>query len=376
MTIDIQLAHERLRFFAESTTSRAPLYSLLSAFAADDPMMLGIVAAGDGRDADAPLLFAAVQHQLRRERGHHLASYYRTLGGFREPDKGAWHAFRDFVSERIEPTRRLLADRYVQANEVQRMGAIYPVLAAVCRSVSEPIALVELGCSAGLLLSPDRYRIRYRFSDGRAEVVQPSAPIGIDCVVDGNGFDVPRTRVDLAERIGLDRRPAGSLPEDLEWLESCIWSDHPDRLTLLRSALKSRVPEVEFVTGDVVADLHRVMQRVPNGRPIVVMTSWLLLYLSECARRSLCVQLTEIAAKRRLWWIDTGPYEELLPMLGAIEGQTSQADLTYRATGYGVVTAIEWEAGEPSPTPIAVTEPHGGSMRWLYETPMFTFRER
>ncbi|MFE1255308.1 DUF2332 family protein, partial [Streptomyces fungicidicus] len=51
----------------------------------------------------------------------------------------------------------LMLARMTQTNESARCATLLPVLAAL----PQPLALIEVGASAGLCLYPDRYRYRY-----------------------------------------------------------------------------------------------------------------------------------------------------------------------------------------------------------------------
>ena len=55
----------------------------------------------------------------------------------------------------------LVATRTTQTNEVGRCLALVPALAEVARATGGPLSLLEVGCSAGLNLRFDRYRLGY-----------------------------------------------------------------------------------------------------------------------------------------------------------------------------------------------------------------------
>ncbi|MEU1994017.1 DUF2332 domain-containing protein [Nocardia gamkensis] len=361
----LEVMRQRLLFFARSTVSRSPLYSALSTRVAEDDEILELLTAADGKDADAPLFFAAAQYLLRSAPRHRLAEYYPTLGGEKTADEKTWPAFRDFVTARSDAMLDLMRTRYVQTNEVRRAAVLHPAIASICALIGEPVALVEVGCSAGLLLAMENFRIRYRFEDGRVAIVQPEAPIRIDCPVTGVGF-APSTRpLSLAERIGLDRAPIDPSVDDPTWLESCVWADQPDRLALLRRALAvpPRVP-VTFVQGDAIGGIRAALSRLPATRPVIVVTSWMVLYLADHQRTEFVAELGNLAAGRPLWWIDNGPYEDLVRVLPS-GSDRGDADLAYAETGHGTLAIIDWNAGTPHPTVLATSEPHGASMRWL-----------
>ena len=77
--------------------------------------------------------------------------------------------------------------RLTQTNEAGRCAVLLPVLAAL----PQPLALLEVGASAGLCLYPDRYAYRY---DGGPTVGQ-GEPL-LDCAT--TGLTPPRTRPEVA----------------------------------------------------------------------------------------------------------------------------------------------------------------------------------
>jgi hypothetical protein len=68
----------------------------------------------------------------------------------------------DWVAARWPQIERLVTTRFTQTNEVGRCAVIAPVLA----SLPQPIALIEVGMSAGLGLFPDLYGYAWTLEDG------------------------------------------------------------------------------------------------------------------------------------------------------------------------------------------------------------------
>ncbi len=109
--------------------------------------------------------------------------------------------------------------RSVQTNEPLRCAALLPALAAI----EGPIALLEVGASAGLCLYPDRYSYRYHRGgeviavdpvDGRSSVV-------LDSDLEGH----PDLRMpEIVWRAGIDLSPLDARrSEDREWLTGLVW---------------------------------------------------------------------------------------------------------------------------------------------------------
>jgi Uncharacterized protein conserved in bacteria (DUF2332) len=100
-----------------------------------------------------------------------LFGVVRLLGGPVE-DPGA---FRRYALTNWPAIEAEVRTRAVQTNEPGRCAVLLPVLA----SLPQPLALLDVGASAGLCLYPDRYR--YRYGD---HTVGVGGPV-LDCAATG-----------------------------------------------------------------------------------------------------------------------------------------------------------------------------------------------
>ena len=173
---------------------------------------------------------AAVHDELLRDPGHALAAYYPTTGGA-GPGPGLGEAFSAFCADRAERLAATLATRRTQTNEVARCGCLLPAFAAVAGG--RPLALIEIGASAGLNLLWDHYA--YDYGDRTAGV--PSSPLTIACELVGPHVP-PLDPPPVAWRVGVDLAPVdASDPADARWLRACLWPDQPARQERLAAAL-------------------------------------------------------------------------------------------------------------------------------------------
>ncbi|MFG1868205.1 DUF2332 domain-containing protein [Micromonospora arborensis] len=189
-------------------------------------------------------------------------------------------AFRDYLLSHwqvIEPQVRV---RATQTNEVGRCAVLLPVLAAL----PQPLALLEVGASAGLNLYPDRYA--YRYGDHQIGSGEPV----LECAA--SGLEPPVRVPQVVWRAGLDLNPLDVTdPDDVSWLDALIWPEHAHRRTRLRAAAAVAAADPPLlVRGDLVDDLPALAARAPAGATLVVFHTSVL-YQVPPPRREAFVQL-------------------------------------------------------------------------------------
>lgn len=237
---------------------------------------------------------------------------------------------------------RIAARRRTQTNEVLRCA---PLVAALDRLADEPIALIEVGASAGLCLAPDAYGYAFE-ADGRRTRLGAGAPL-LECTVTGG--PAPARLPRIVWRRGIDLHPLDPRDaDDRRWLRALLPPDRPERAARLDSALdriRDRPPTL--VAGDAVAALPAVLAQVPSGMRIVVAALGTLVYLAPAARSA----VLDIARAHGAHTVTLEP-ESALPDVAAL-----RAGMT---------------ADEPTPfllaldgRPIACVTPHGDRVSWL-----------
>ncbi len=169
-------------------------------------------------------------------------------------------AFHDYTVGNWAAIEAEMGTRATQTNEAGRCAVLLPVLAAL----PQPLALLEVGASAGLCLYPDRYA--YRYGD---HVIGSGEPV-LECAATGV---VPPTRVpDVVWRAGLDLNPLDVAdPADVAWLDALIWPEHAYRRARLRAAAAVAAAEPPLlVRGDLVDDLPALAAQAPAHATLVV----------------------------------------------------------------------------------------------------------
>jgi hypothetical protein len=262
--------------------------------------------------------------------------------------------FRDLCLSQRAQVSQILATRHTQTNEPGRAALLAPGLATAADLMGEPIGLLDAGCSAGLNLLIDRYRLEY----GAAGSLGPAAsPVTITC--DLRGSQAPLRLPAIAARLGLDRSPVDiTRADDARWLLACVW---PDTGRLARTAaamdLGRRHPP-PMMPGDMVADLDAALDTFGPGLPVVVVTTSAYWYLNVGQRQAFLAVLERRARRQPLAWlsVDTAGVIDLIPVPPAI------SDAGPSASVMGLVT---FGSGPPAGRALALCHAHGAWMEWV-----------
>ncbi len=216
------------------------------------------------------LFFAAVKRTLASFPGAELAEHYRRarVGGAPAPDLA--RAFTEFALEHRERVVQYLETRMVQTNEVGRCAYLMPgFLTIALENPGRPLAVLDVGASAGLNLNWDRYR--YRYSSG-VEFGPADSGVVIDCD-DRDGLpSLPATFPRVSFRRGIDLAPVNlGDDEEFRWMQALVWPEHAGRGALLAAArdvwLRSR-PTVS--QGDALELLPDALGDVPENAALCV----------------------------------------------------------------------------------------------------------
>ena len=267
---DLAALAERFRTFAAVECGTSPRYRWLAEGIAGDAGLLALAAHGD--HGPKPNLFLAAVHALLLDHPHApLAAWYPSVSGYASTGGDPFPAFRAFALDHADEVRALMAERLVQTNEVARAGVLLPAFALVADLAGgAPLALVEVGASAGLLLLWDRYA--YAYGDG-AIYGDPASPVRIQTELrDDHRPPLPTTLPRVAARTDLDLNPldvrdaAGA-----RWLQALVWPDQPERMARLRAAIDVvRTEPPRLLRGDAVALLPSILAEQPEGAALVV----------------------------------------------------------------------------------------------------------
>lgn len=328
----------------------SPMYSELSYGISQDAELLDLCA--ETRESQPPpnMIYAAVQYLLLGGAEHALAAHYPTVSGAARPLEPAFPSFRDFCLEQREAIVPLLRERMTQTNVIQRCICLLPAFATIHAEIGRPLALFEVGPSAGLNLNWDRYCYAYPGVSGGAPSSwgDASSQVQLTTEVRG-GVPLPRlpAEIPVASRLGVDLNPIDPADEDaVRWLRALIWPEHVERHERLRAALEiARHTAPPLERGDAV-DLvpARVAAAPSRVAPVVFATH--ALYQIPRERRIALLKALEAEATRRSGRID----------LVILEGT---------GPDYSELTLTTWQPGGRATRLLARASPHGRWLEWL-----------
>ena len=169
-----------------------------------------------------------------------------------------------------------MLERRTQTNEPARCALMLPLLAAL----PQPLALLEVGASAGLCLLPDRYG--YDYAGHRAR----GRPAALRCTPEGD-LPLPDALPEVVWRAGLDLDPIDIDDADaMRWLELLIWPGEEHRVETLRGAVddRPRGPAAGRPGRPHTATSRRSPPRRPRDATLVIFHTAVLSYVPSAGR--------------------------------------------------------------------------------------------
>jgi hypothetical protein len=264
--------------FAAEAHDRSPQYEELAIAVAADPLTLRFLGSLPPAKRQPNLLFAAATYLLGEA-----------------PELGP---LQRLVNDRGGELAHTIMTRRTQTNEPARCATLLPALA----QLPQPLALIEIGASAGLTLLPDRYS--YDYGDRQLTGTDPAAPV-LTCRTLGP-VPLPAQVPDVAWRAGLDLNPLDVTHDvDVHWLECLIWPGETGRRERLAAAIETarrNPPPVH--RGDLLADLPALAGQAPPGATLVVFHSAVLAYVAAEQRGRVAETIRALNAS---WLSNEGP---------------------------------------------------------------------
>jgi hypothetical protein len=303
--------------FAAECRGRSPAYERLALAAAGDPVILTFLDTLPAAKRQPNLLFAGARYLLGAP-----------------ADIGA---LRALVAGRSGELAAVMLARRTQTNEPARCATLLPALALL----PQPLALLEVGASAGLTLLADRYSYDY---DGHLVAgADPLAPV-LRCGTFG-GVPLPGRVPEIAWRAGLDLNPLDVADDDdMHWLRCLLWPGEGDRESRLAAAIETarRLPPLVH-RGDLLTATAAVASQAPPDATLVIYQSAVLAYLSREQRAEFARSVARLGA---VWLSNESP--GVLPGIRVAARESRNFVLVRDGT-----------------QALALTDAHGLSVEWL-----------
>jgi hypothetical protein len=321
MTADAvaRLADVYRRFADREAVSRSPLY----------------VEICEGIAGDGDILSLLVRLPLEKRQPNLLLAAVKYLRGVSED----WPDFRSWTLSHWNDVEPVILTRRTQTNEPARCATLLPLFA----QLPPPLALLEVGASAGLCLLPDRYAYDYGGFQVPPAHVAPDAPL-FHCTAN-QATPIPSRNLDVIWRAGLDLNPLEiGDPADARWLEALVWPGEGERARLLREALAlARRDPPRVVRGDLRHDLQALAAEAPKNATLVIFHTAVLAYVHDQS--------------------DRAAFADTVKALGAQWVSNESAEIFNRpdeppAPWGKFLLSLNGRA-------VAYTDPHGAAIEWL-----------
>jgi hypothetical protein len=293
------------RFATLEAGGSSPLYGRLCLGIARDPDMLALAA--QACNQPVPNLFlAAVHYLLLKGSQHPLAAFYPSVSNDPRSDEDPYPHFRALCFEYRADILNLISTRRVQTNEVRRCAYLVLAFGLVAqRAPDRPLALVDIGASAGLNLLWDRYS--YDYGDGR-RVGDPNSPVQLACELRGDRHPpIPAALPKVAFRVGLDLNPIDARdPDAVLWFRALIWPEHQERVDrLLRAVQIARHEPPQLIAGDALETLPDVLAMIRQDLTVCLYHMHTINQFPQEARERLSALIAEHGAQRDLYRISS-----------------------------------------------------------------------
>ena len=275
---EAEIAEEYRAFGRQEARGRSAAYEALAESVAGDPALVRFVASLPHAKRQPNLLFAAARYLLGAPAG--------------------LPQLRDLVTgSRAELTEVILTHR-TQTNEPARCATLLPALA----QLPQPLALIEVGASAGLTLLVDRYS--YDYGGHQIAGSDPRAPT-LRCAPQGP-VPLPARLPQVIWRAGLDINPLDvNNDDDVRWLGCLLWPGEGDREQRLAAAVATARRDPPPVhRGDLLDDLPALAAQAPAEATLVVYHTSVLAYVTMDKRRQFAAAVAGLGA---VWLSNEGP---------------------------------------------------------------------
>ena len=296
------------RFARDEAPGRSELYAEWATGVAADAGVTALLGSIPATRRQPPLVFAVT----------------RMLGA----PETSYRDWADWLGQNVDAVVAECSARSLQTNEPLRCAALLPALARI----DGPLALLEIGASAGLCLYPDRYSYRYRRRGTTA--LDPTAldPVALDPIAldpaTARGPDIaldpatgpstvllsseatgepPLRMPEIVWRAGIDLEPRDAAdPADRSFLTALVWPGETGRAQRITAALEIAAADPPLlVRADATEPgvVRSLAERAPAGATLIVTLPGVLSHIPRVGRGRLFAELDELGAG----WVSIDP---------------------------------------------------------------------
>ncbi|WP_244930584.1 DUF2332 domain-containing protein [Nocardioides sp. W7] len=310
--------------FGRYAVADSACFAAWAAAVAEDPDLLAWLSTLPAGKAQPNLVFAAA-------RWHGV------------PAPGPYDGLRDALLGDDGRIRATILARRTQTNEVGRLATLVPAFATL--GIDEPVALLEVGPSAGLVLYPDRWSYAWETDAG---VVRAGDGRSLSCRVRGPA-PVPADPPRVAWRGGVDLNPLDVTDADaMAWLSTLVWPEQDARREQLGHAIEvARAEPPDLRRGDLLTELPALVAEAASYGPVVVFHTAVIAYLTDPDRERFHDLMAGLVAAGACHWVSNeGP--RVLPRVTATGPAAPEGRFVLGVDGQAV----------------ASTHGHGTAMTW------------
>lgn len=334
-------------FRIECERANAPLYAeIIGGISRDDDLkeLAGHVKAGQPM---ANIIRAAVHFLLLRGSEHTLREWYPNLNGGHSREGDPFPPFKDFIDTHRADVDALIRKGITNTNEVARCSFLHAAFREIAKDAGEPLALIEIGPSAGLNMLWDHYHVRYTADSESYDVGPSNAPLMLTCDLRGDGRPSFGVSPKIASRVGLELNPVDlNDPYWSDWLKALVWPDNVERFERLAKAIAfARTQKLDIRPGSALDNLTDAIAVTPETTPVCVYATFVVYQFSEAMREALENVLIVASLRRPIWML-------------SVEG-------TLTTPGESPVDLRIYRDGAKEKRRLAIAHPHGAWLNWM-----------
>ncbi|MFA1822026.1 DUF2332 domain-containing protein [Virgibacillus oceani] len=300
--MEINRLSKNFKVFAEhECKGSSELYEFLSLKIAEDNEILELASHARAGQPIPNIMFGAVHYLLLKGKAHYLREFYPSIAKEPRNTVDSYVYFKDFCEQYTDEIISILENKLVQTNEVRRCAYLFPIFNYIYDIVKKPLALIELGTSAGLQLLWDKYSYSYETDEVYGE---KGSKVHITSEIKGENMPILQgTAPPVASRIGVDLHTVDlTNNEDSLWLNALIWPEHNERRELFtKAAACVKDNPIILIEGDGVEMLQGLTKNVSKDYAVCVFHTHVANQMSSNQKKTLLEQVSTIGADREVF---------------------------------------------------------------------------